>query len=324
TNNEKIKKKVYLAFSNDRENLIKSSSGGMFSEIAKIVLEEKGIVFGAKFNENMVLKHSYIENINELDKLRGSKYVQSNIGDSYIKVKEFLDKEKKVLFVGTPCQVNGLKAFLNCKQENLITIDLICHGVPSLKIFKEYLKTLKINNMTDFKFRYKIKNNVGYGFAIFNKNKKIKHYKGNYTSYGYAFLNGMIQRKSCYNCKFADIDRVSDITLGDYWQEINQSGGITNNEGISLMIINSKEGDKIFNKIKKNIVYVPTNLELAKKSNIHLTKSINENPKRDKIYNELGKSNFNKIAKKYIYPDNIYIIRIKELIPKKIKSLVKR
>ena len=141
-NPEKKPIAVYAAKHSNEETRLFSSSGGMFSAFAEKIIAENGVVFGAKFNENMEVVHSFTETIEGLADFRGSKYVQSNIGNSYIDAKRFLDSGRLVLFTGTPCQIAGLKSFLQKDYENLLTVDLICHGVPSPLIWKQYLESV--------------------------------------------------------------------------------------------------------------------------------------------------------------------------------------
>lgn len=319
--------KAYIAMSKNDNLLMKSASGGIFSSIATEVLNQKGVVFGCSLElENDILnpKHIKIENLKDLHKLQGSKYVQSSIEYTYKEVKEELLKNRLVLFSGTPCQIAGLKGFLKNKDyKNLLTIDIICHGVPSADLFQSYIKELEndINGkIISFNFREK---NVGWklkGSIDYYKDKKIKKklIHVNLSSYYKFFLTSSIYRENCYTCKYANCNRTGDLTVGDYWGiekehpevlTIN-NGEMDKNKGISCIIVNTNKGNDMLNKLGLNINLKVSTYEKISNGNKQLKHPSELNPQRKEIlelYKNLGYSGVDKYyykkigLKKYLY-----------------------
>lgn len=254
--NEPIK--VFAAVNKNESQLMNSASGGVFSAIAKQILADDGIIFGATLDfekGHAVPHHVFVEKESELYRLQGSKYVQSAIGDMYIWAKQFLDDGRKVLFSGTPCQVAGLYSFLNKEYQNLVTIDLICHGVPNAKFFDDYIqmetRKRKGRKIVGYSFRDKKK---GWGMNeridIIDINGKLKniYVRARANSYNTLFLDGEIYRENCYECKYATRLRVGDLTIGDYWgieqehPELLGKYGYEEKKGISCILANSNKG----------------------------------------------------------------------------------
>lgn len=253
----KICKETISLIADDEIILHNSSSGGTFSILANYVLDNNGIVFGAGYDENNSVVHQYITKKEELAKLQKSKYVQSAIKDTFHQAKEFLNASKMVLFVGTPCQIAGLKKFLNREYESLITVDLICSGVPSPMVWKDYLKYCQNENnlkVIDVDFRDKNTGWETFSFTLsFNNDTKYSN-MSNRDIYMKAFLSKLINRPACYNCQFINENHFSDLTIGDFWGVENFN--VQNyDKGASIVIINSDKG--------KNLLSI-----LAKKSKI--------------------------------------------------------
>lgn len=211
---------------NPNENIrIQSSSGGAFSIIAEQIIKEHGVVFGAYFDKDWNVIHGYIENIEDLQKFRGSKYVQSHVANTFHDVKKFLIQGRKVLFSGTPCQIAALDKFLNCQEyDNLYKLDFICHGVPSPGIWQAYLNDITLNNKTIDKisFRDKIhgwKNfSMAITFATTDATKGYTKYEPiDKNPYLKGFIANLFLRPSCHNCNFKHFSSKSDITLADAW-----------------------------------------------------------------------------------------------------------
>lgn len=318
----------------------KSSSGGTFAQIAKYILSKNGIVFGCtmeKIPEGFDVKHIYIDDEKDLYKLQGSKYVQSNIKNTYKEAKQFLDQNRLVLFSGTPCQIAGLKAFLQNKDyNNLITVDLSCTGTPSQKLFNDYIKFLENNNkkqIINFEFRNKIKMGWSCGNALItfeNKKQKIIY---NSSSYLNLFINGGIHRESCYNCQFTGLNRISDITIADCWgieleypNLLKQNGGtLDKDKGISLVLINTNKGEEILGKIKENLIIENIDITKLKKYNGPLRRPIKLNDTSKQyltIYEKFGYEAMDKIFKKNL-GWKYYYYTIKEHTPQFIKNIIK-
>lgn len=241
---------VFAGITKD-ENLRKASaSGGIFAAIAQKALEKGYIVFGAALHPDFSVKHVGIKSVEELPKLQGSKYTQSDTGHSYDKVKKYLEQGCNVLFSGTPCQIDGLYGYLGKHSEHLFTIDLICHGVPSNQMFQDYIKTLG-HDVTNFMFRDK---SIGWGIngSTFVNGKKKRIWQSS-SSYLYYFTKGWIYRENCYQCKYTCKHRPADITLGDYWgiekqhPEYLGKDGWDEAKGISVIIVNTTKGEQLLN-----------------------------------------------------------------------------
>ena len=221
--NEK-RDEAYAFVNLNKSELEKSSSGGAFISLAKYILSKGGVVFGAAYDSNFFVRTVAIERVEDLYRLQGSKYVQSDIGDGYIEVKQYLKRNRLVLFSGTPCQIAGLYAALKEERENinLITVELLCHGVPSNKLFQTYLKYAerKYGKICEYTFRDKEK--WGWGnwgsISYLRKDKIKKRYFPVASDYFYSLcFKENIFMESCYNCKYAVLPRLADITLGDFW-----------------------------------------------------------------------------------------------------------
>ncbi len=300
--------KAYACYNKNEEDRMNSSSGGIFSIIAKEIIKRKGIVFGASFDDKFYLRHIYIDKEEDISKLMGSKYLQSYIGESYKDVKSFLEKGKIVLFCGTPCQVEGLKRFLNKDYDNLYTQDIICHGVPSPLVWQKYLA------YQEEKYNDKVKTvyfrNKDEGWTLYNMkiffNKKIysKHHSDDL--FMKTFLKNTCLRDSCYNCRFKSKKRISDFTIGDYWGIEKIHPDFKDEKGISLLVINTLKGKKLFNVIKDKIAYIETNLDNAIKYNSAMIESVKMDKYREDFFNNLNKMSFEKLVKKYTYHQSIF------------------
>lgn len=280
---------AYMAWSLNTEVLSESSSGGVFTELAKIILNKGGCIVGSQLNENFICEHIIINEENELNKLRGSKYVQSDMEKVFQIVKEKLNNNKEVLFCGCPCQVAAIKNFIGKNDEKLYTIDLICHGVPSNKIFKDYIKELekKYNKkVTGFNFRKNIKEWRKYFVEYtFDDNSKVQKLAIE-DSYMACYLKCSIYRESCYNCKFNNFPRMGDITLGDYsGVDSNEATKSAIKNGISCCIINNNKGNILFEQVKEKIYYEKKDIEKIINSNRNIVQSSIKHPNRGKLLN---------------------------------------
>lgn len=266
-----------------------SSSGGAFSSIARYVLSLGGYVYGAT-QENLLCKHIEINTIEGLSKLRGSKYIQSNIGLNYKKVKKHLMADEHVLFSGTPCQISGLLSFLGKEYKKLITIDLICHGVPSQAVFSSYIE--KLNKRLDFVgneevMTYEFRRRNGWAISphittTMNNSHKLDGVNSLYMS---AFVKGATFRKSCYTCHYAKPMRVGDFSIGDFWG-IGHYGvpfKYDTTKGVSLLIVNSEKGRSLMELLGRDDFYVKRTFEEAIAGNHNLSKVSNMNKNRDEI-----------------------------------------
>lgn len=243
----------------------KSSSGGVFSGIAEKILEKGGLVFGAVYDGKQKTVEHRSTNDNKLEQLRKSKYVQSFIGESFKNVKKYLNFGKKVLFIGTPCQVKGLINYYN--HNNLITCDFICHGVPPMKLLYEnitYLEKKHKKKIIGLDFRPKIKTWTYDYFSITTNTGKTINIPWNYDSYFKGFIDNLTLRKSCYQCRYSSNQHISDITIADFWGYRRYDKKIYDNRGISLIIVNTKKGEELINSISlKTLELKPLKWEYA-------------------------------------------------------------
>lgn len=290
--NETVRCKVssYWAKIRDKELLQHSSSGGVFSWAAKKILEAGGVVFGARYDEDMHVYHDYIERIEDLYLLQKSKYVQSDIAKSYKDCQKFLDSQRQVLFVGTPCQIAGLKAYIKGDVDNLLTMDLICSGVASPKVWDEYLKYLrkrKNEKIVNIDMRDKRHSWERFNFSV-------SYYGGEeYTDcysndlYCKAFINKLINRPSCYDCKFVGERHLSDFTIGDLWGMTDILGHY-DDEGSSVIIANSEKGQAFFDRYNNDLIWQGIDYEKVKKYNWPLARSAKMHARRKRFFNKMN------------------------------------
>lgn len=310
--------KCYVGYNKNEEVRLNSSSGGIFSLIANNILDQKGIVIGAAFNKENELKHIAIEKTKDLNKLMGSKYLQSDLTDIFKYIKENI-KDRKILFVGTPCQVGGLKAFIKNDYNNLICVDLVCHGVPSPKLFKKYIEELESKNgkLLNYNFR---DNSTGwdtYSNTATFKDKKITEDRKQ-NKYMKLFLSDVALRQSCFNCNFKLGNKYSDITLGDFWGIKNHYPEMYNKSGVSAIIINTEKGNELFNNINKDIEYKECKLEEIVSGNPSLKISGKEPKTRTNFFKDLDNLSISNLTKKYQRKTSIL-----RKIKRKLKSLIK-
>lgn len=307
-NIKKTPSSVYAAQLHDQKILQKSSSGGIFSLIATHVIGLNGVVFGAAWDDNLQLRHIAVNSLESLHRLRGSKYVHSDVGDTYIQARDFLKSGKLVYYTGTPCQIVGLRLFLRKEYPNLITSDLICHGTPSQKLFNLFVSHMEKEQnikLTDYQFRDKrifgwscssssssINNTTG--------KRKYHFYDKNMVAYFQAFIKGHVTREDCYHCPFACPERVSDITLADYWDISEYHPDFPNKrEGVSLILVNTEKGEKILAQLENNVFLCQSTLQNAlSTSNLNLRAPTNRPNERENAY-KMAFSNFESFRDKY-------------------------
>ncbi len=280
----------------------RSSSGGVFYALAKHVIDAGGVVLGASFDQNFAVVHTYVENLDELTRIQGSKYVQSCTGDAYVQAKKFLDEGRLVLFTGTPCQIGGLYAYLNCMYDNLITQDVVCHGVPSPKLWENYVKEQEVlhgSKVTAVSFRDKKSGWKTYSVSFGFENGDTASQILNEDPYMRAFLSHLALRPACHECSFKQVHRVSDITLADFWGVEKLFPEKNDNKGISLVMCHSRRGEQLFSSVKDNMDVWPVDFENGIKDNVSMIKSSPASPLRQAFLNEVGKKRLDKLSRKY-------------------------
>lgn len=309
---------IFAMYSLDNMVREKSSSGGMFYYLADFVLTDGGSVFGAAL-ENKKVQHIGIDDKKDIKKLMGSKYVQSNLGDTFKKVNDILHNKQKVLFSGTPCQVAGLFAYLNQKRtsvENLYTVDLVCHGVPSPKVFEEYcalIEKKKENKIKNLSFRDKSKGWKNFCLKIEFENGQTLCEPAGKNMYMKGFLTNLFLRKSCFNCSFKGAERHSDITLADFWGINHVLPKFKDDDlGVSMVMVNSEKGMALIEEICKqgSLYKMPVNdCMTALKENSASIASVKINSYSTKFWNDFEKYGLEKAFTRYSrskLPEEIY------------------
>lgn len=248
---------AYACYLKDEEALSRSTSGGAFFAFAENVIKSGGVVFGAAFQKDFEVRHMGVETMADLEQLRKSKYVQSRIADTYTQARSFLEEGRTVLFSGTPCQIAGLKSFLGKDYDTLLTVDLICHGVPSNQLLKEHIEHLEAEYgpLTEMQFRDKQNGwgNVSVSYQLKDEKKVVKCYE---DAYFYGFDHFYFLRPSCYECQYRKMRSGADITIGDYWGIQKEHPDFMNdNQGISCIIIKSQRGLQLFEDCRDQFVY---------------------------------------------------------------------
>ena len=311
-NESRLPLAVYAAKNKNEEIRLKSSSGGIFTLLAEKIIKEKGVVFGARFDENWNVIHDYTETIEGLEWFRGSKYVQSVIGNNLKKAKQFLTEGRKVLFSGTPCQIAGLKKYLRKEYENLLAVEVVCHGVPSPKVWRDYIEykrakrgtgknsvSSSLNELpvvTGISFRDKSNGWKKFGFKISYaafkaaentvsksviSNSEITPFNEDLFMKG--FLKNLYLRPSCYHCAARQGKSGADISIADYWGVQSIHPELDDDKGTGLVLINTKHGVNYFNSIKDQIDSLISSYDKAIMQNPCIIKSVKQ-PKQRIIF----------------------------------------
>lgn len=306
---------AYIFKLNDFKKRIRSRSGGFFFALAEYILKNGGIIYGVTLEDNIKAKHIRVDDVEDLTSLQGSKYIQSSIENCYRKANADLLDGRIVLFSGTACQIAGLKSFLNKDYDNLITIDIICHGVPSPMVWRDYLKSIEGQHnkkilKVDFRNKYK------YGWAahkesIYFEDGDIED-SGLFTG---LFYDHNILRPSCYYCPYKSLKRVADFSIGDAWGINKANPEFNDDNGVSLVLTNNEKAEEIFNSlenVEKEKVAIYDYMQPP------LQHPFQEPKERKKFWDYYHNHSFNEVASRY--KRNIYI----RLILNKFKKRIKR
>lgn len=328
---------VYAAVSNDKLQLEKSASGGIFAAIATKYLNAGAIVYGSSImreDDKFVVKHIGISTLEELPLLQGSKYLLSEINGSFKEIRAYLNEGRKVLFSGTPCQCAGLKGFLRKEYPNLFLIDLICHGVPNQQFFNDFIDFQygELKGISGFAFRDKTKGWDLTGRIDYDNGNKHKFIPAGISSYYALFLDAQIYRKNCYSCKYACDNRPGDITIGDYWgiqkqhPELISSGQFNPHKGISCIIVNSRKGDELIKDIGDLLSLASSTYGKVASRNAQLLHPMKEGVYRSEIfsiYHREGYSGINRFYRKQYRLQRI-IHSLLALLPYNLKDFLRR
>ena len=293
---------VYGAKYNDEAVRQESSSGGMFTLFARHILAGGGTVFGAELDANLQVRHTAVTDEAGLAKLRGSKYVQSKMTGVFKQVRTLLNEGKPVLFSGTPCQVAGLKGFLMKDYENLFTVDVVCHGVPSAKVYNKHLQELGEaagEPVTQVKFRDKTKGWL-HGETVFMAGTQRLAASKRKETYMRLFLNNVSIRPSCADCAFNNKRGLADITVADYWGINKQFPEFDDDKGVTLVLINTAKGQHLFDDVKSAASLISTDFAKGAQYNVAVSKSLGLHPKRQYFFDNLDRKTLKELEQEIL------------------------
>lgn len=287
------------AYNKNEGQRLKSTSGGVFYLLAQQILREEGIVFGAAYNSENKVVHQKVVSIDDISALQGAKYVQSELNDTFLDAERALKAGKDVLFSGTPCQIAGLKKYLEKDYEKLLTVDLVCHGVPSPLAWESYLEYRKDKDNQEkiadkINVRSKETGWSRYSYSVqYSYNDGYVYQKpSGQDPYMRAFVSNMTLRPSCNECHFKGLKRCSDFTLGDFWGIWNIKPEMDDNKGTSLVVIHSEKGKEYWEKIKSYCESVSVSEEESYRENSSMMKASPIHPDRDEILQKLNEQSF--------------------------------
>lgn len=295
---------VYAAWNVDDFQCASSSSGGLFIAMAQAVIDDGGVVYGAVLEELTGLKHCRAEDMSSAMRMMGSKYFQSDISEVYSQAKEDINNGRLVLFTGTPCQIAGLKAFLGKTDSgNLVTVEILCHGVPSRKVVEAYISSVEKKTkkkIISMRFRWKDGNHSWRvscccRFEFEDGSFLIEESLPPNSAFWIGFLNNLFLRESCYTCQYTTPERVSDLTIGDYWGAWDDKT-VAHREklGVSLLVINNDIGDEFIKRTLDRITIIPTSKQNAYQNNLTFEKPFCKNPNRRRFFSLLDNTDFEK------------------------------
>lgn len=293
---------VYAAWNLDEKIRINSTSGGIFSALAKAFIAHGGIVVGAQYDKQFNVSHVMVSNLSGMPKLRQSKYAQSNLGQIFKKIKENLEQEHLVLFCGTPCQSAGLQAYLHKNYSNLYCCDFICRGVISPKVYQKFLSDIGQEHGSDISaVQFKNKDYGWNGFStkltfadgsIYQKNRSEDYYMRGYLKHN------LYLRPSCHQCHYKSFPRISDLSLGDFWGIGNYDIGLDDDKGTSVVLVNSEKGQKLLEWMKKDIFMEQRTLEEVLSGNSCLLNSAPEGEFRSYFFDHMERMSFQRLIDK--------------------------
>lgn len=323
--------RVFAAINKDERVRFKSSSGGVFYILAERIIHNGGVVFGARFDKNWQVVMDYTEDMEGVELFMGSKYVQARIENAYADVKRFLIEGREVLFSGTPCQVAGLRKFLRKSYENLLTIDFICHGTPSPRVWKIYLEdvTSRSNIIKSVEFRNKTKgwNNFSFRIKYNEEDKTISMLSPFFQNhYMKAFLQDITLRPSCYACKAKGGSSHSDITIADFWGINTIYPNMDDDKGTSLVLINTKKGNDSLDFTQMNVE--ETTYDCIKSLNPAYSASAKIHPKRKEFFERLNTDNIIDLINDCTKPGvrkkiTMLLIKLCALIKRNVKIIIR-
>ena len=309
--------------------VFESSSGGIFTALAEEVLDQGGVVCGAAMDSEYNVRHVIVFDRGELPALRKSKYVQSDLKGIFSEIKKLL-RTRLVLFSGTPCQVAALKAFLGGDDEKLLTVDVVCHGVPNNDLFHDYIRFLEASGkkLTEYEFRAKrqARNGMNWYSALHLEGGRRKVFNWPTDSYNFFYMKRKIYRDSCYECDFARQERASDMTLCDYWgwEEFHRTQ-FPKNSSVSGVILNSEKGNAIFKRIAPKLLSFETSYQNISLHNKSLSGTAAKPTDRDDLLREWKEKGYQALDAQFRSANRVQILKYKliDMIQEKLKLIVR-
>lgn len=321
--------KAYAAQIIDKDILKDSTSGGLFTAFSREIFHQGGVVYGCVWDENYHAVVRKAENEEEIKPMRGSKYVWSWAGDSFPEIKAYLDSGRLVLFSGLPCQVAGLKNYLSKKYENLYLVDFLCSGSPSPLALDKYLDSIckrEERKNLNLKFRDKVPYGVGVHITYKGKRKIIKKGEHIRNPYYWSFYTRLVDRKSCYKCDYGSGNRLSDITLGDYWGISDFHNELNIRDGVSAILVNTEKGESLIQSLKDDIKLIETDPNnIAKANNLFIgnkKRTIHEPRNREQFFVLLKNRGWQAAERKYLVTFGRFVRIVKVMLPPKLSRLI--
>lgn len=322
---------AYLGIHKDDKTLQESSSGGVFSGVAQAFCVDDYRVFGVQFGEKLKVEHAYVSHVDQITRFRKSKYVFSDMSDTYEMVKAFLIEGKKVLFTGTPCQIAGLRLYLNKEYEKLLCVDFICRGVPSQKTFDLYIDFLREKYqgaVEAFSFRHKTYswlrgwNSRNVKFTVDGREVVLSSVDDPYLR---GYYKSLFYRPSCYQCKYANVERVSDITMADFWGVEKLFPEVEVHRGCSVILANTKKGQEWVAKLEEFMKMEEVKLSDVIKRNSQLREPAKRHTKRDVFFSNFGEHDFETVVNLCVPKETIPFKKdVVKFIPYKVRKIIKQ
>ena len=322
---------AYAAYAKEPETRFQGSSGGMFGVMAKTILKDGGVVYGAAFDGELKLRCTSARTEEELVPLYKSKYLQSDLGDSFSEIESYLKEGRKVLFVATPCQVHALRRFLKREYDELTTIDFLCHGVPSQSFFdrcREYEEQKNGIRILEYQFRAKKKNGATphYYRVVYEKRGKTRSKIRLYTKSPFylAFQKYLSLRESCYHCRFAYSNRCSDITIGDFHEIDRYVSGMNRFDGVSTVVVHTEKGAKLWASVSEETVNQKVDLPLLLSNRELMCGATPKPPRQEEFVKDLSELSMKKLVDKYLDPRREYSKSLYYALPKWARNVIKK
>ena len=315
--------KVYAVKHKDEATRAASRSGGIFTALSDQVLSDDGVVYGCVLTDDFNAVHIRADNEEDRNRMRGSKYIQSRLGDTFKNVKVDLDAQRSVLFSGTSCQVAGLRKYLGKEYKNLLCVDIVCHGVPSKKVWDAYLCWQEQKNHSKVA-RVDFRNKRDFGWRDHVETLYFENGKSTSSRvFKELFYGHMVLRPSCYECRYKSVMHPGDITIADYWGIEKAAPEFDDNKGVSLVLVNNKAGENTFERVKDKLVWKQT--ELKDSMQPPLKAPFPKPEGREQFWNDVNDKSFSYIAR--AYGDNgaaNYIKKVLRRVKRKIQHLISK